>query len=406
MQESIRSRAPAASLSSPPADPARHDEPAASIAGVVASGPGPDPRGPELASAPAAPKSHASASQAAALDPARVRLPTSESAPWKQILREAVRDPDVLLDRLGLPDELRVGARRAAQGFPLIVPEGFIRRMRFGDPRDPLLRQVLPIADEDRSPPRFVADPLAEGAATRAPGLLHKYHGRALLVAAAVCAVSCRYCFRRHYPYEESPTGPQAWQPAVDRVAADPTIEEIILSGGDPLMRSDSWLGPFVRQLESISHLRRLRIHTRLPILIPERVDDALIGWLSATRLSPWVVVHANHPAEIDESVGRALERLVRAGIPVLNQSVLLAGVNDDVEVLAELSTRLLDHRVIPYYLHQLDPVEGAAHFEVPESRGREIVAELRKRLPGYGVPSYVKELAGEPHKIPIGDAD
>ncbi|MGE3964603.1 MAG: EF-P beta-lysylation protein EpmB [Planctomycetota bacterium] len=324
---------------------------------------------------------------------------------WKQILRRAVRDPDILIDRLGLPDDLRPGARRAATEFPLVVPEGFLARMRIGDPSDPLLRQVLPIDVECEAAPGFRTDPLGEASATRAPGLLHKYPGRVLLIVAGMCAVSCRYCFRRHFPYDEAPSDFRAWEPAFAALAADPSVEEVILSGGDPLMRSDPWLADLVRRLEAISHLRRLRIHTRLPILIPERVDDALLGWLTATRLSPWVVVHANHPAEIDAAVGAALERIVRAGVPVLNQSVLLAGVNDAPEVLAELSTRLLEHRVTPYYLHQLDPVTGAAHFQVPEARGREIVAALRRRLPGYGVPRYVKEVAGELHKREIGDA-
>jgi EF-P beta-lysylation protein EpmB len=332
-----------------------------------------------------------------------IAVRTATDPGWKETLRTAVRDPDELIDRLGLPDELRPGARHAARLFPLVVPRGFLARMRRGDPGDPLLRQVLPIGAEDEAASGFSTDPLVEEDALLAPGLLRKYDGRALLIGAGVCAVACRYCFRRHYPYDEAPTGLVGWEPALAALADDPSIDEAILSGGDPLVRSDAFLGALAERLAAIPHLRRLRVHTRLPIVIPERVDGALIRWLSGTRLAPVVVVHANHPAEIDEHVGAALERLVGAGIPVLNQSVLLRGVNDDPEALAELSRRLLDHRAFPYYLHQLDRVAGAAHFEVDEARGREIIAELRRRLPGYAVPRYVREVPGAEHKVEIG---
>lgn len=337
--------------------------------------------------------------------PGAATAPEAGAAPaaaWKQALRDAIRDPDLLIDRLGLPEDLRDGARRAARLFAPVVPRGFLARMRRGDPDDPLLRQVLPIGAEEDEVAGFSPDPLAEADALRAPGLLHKYRGRALLIVAGVCAVACRYCFRRHFPYDDAPASLAAWEPALATIAADPSLEEAILSGGDPLMRSDGFLAELARRLAAIPHLRRLRIHTRLPIVIPERVDGELLAWLGSTRLAPVMVVHANHPAEIDAECGAALERLARAGIPTLNQSVLLRGVNDDAEVLAELSRRLLDHRTIPYYLHQLDPVAGAAHFRVEESRGREIVAELRRLLPGYAVPRYVREVPGAAHKCEL----
>lgn len=320
---------------------------------------------------------------------------------WRAQLRAAVRDPEELLERLELPDALRAGAMRAAQTFGLLVPEALLRRMRRGDAEDPLLRQVLPL-DAELEPPggRFGVDPVGEAAVVRAPGLLQKYRGRALLIVAGVCAVACRYCFRRHFPYDESPAALAQWQPALRELAASPDVEEVILSGGDPLMRSDDWLVQLVEELERIPHVRRLRLHTRLPIVIPDRVDDALLRWLSDTRLAPTVVVHANHPAEIDDACGAALLRLVKAGVPVLNQAVLLRGVNDDADVLTELSKALLDVRVMPYYLHQLDPVQGAMHFEVPVERGLELVAELRRRLPGFGVPRYVREVVGAEHKV------
>lgn len=320
---------------------------------------------------------------------------------WRDQLRQAVRDPDRLIELLELPGELRGAARRAAELFPLVVPHAFLARMRRGDVGDPLLRQVLPVDAETAAPASgFSADPVGEAAAVRSPGLLQKYHGRALLVVAGVCAVACRYCFRRHYPYDESPSTMAEWQPALAEIENSPEIEEVILSGGDPLMRSDAWLAELVGRLEAIPHVRRLRLHTRLPIVIPDRVDDALLGWLDETRLAPTVVVHANHAAEIDAACGAALLRLVKRGVPVLNQTVLLRGVNDDVETLVALSRALLDVRVMPYYLHQLDPVIGAGHFEVPVARGLEIVAEMRKRLPGFGVPRYVREVVGAEHKI------
>lgn len=322
---------------------------------------------------------------------------------WREQLRAAVRDPDALIDQLQLPEELRQGARTAARLFPLVVPQAFLSRMRPGDPDDPLLRQVLPLGEEAMpAPARFTTDPVGESSANKAAGMLQKYHGRALLIVAGVCAVGCRYCFRRHYPYAETPSGLAEWQPALDVIAQSEDLEEVILSGGDPLMRGDDWLAELVTQLERIPHVRRLRIHTRLPIVIPDRVTDGLLTVLSTTRFAPTVVVHANHPAEIDEACGSALLRFVKSGVPVLNQCVLLRGINDDVATLAELSRRLLDVRVMPYYMSQLDPVAGASHFEVPVERGLEIVAELRKVLPGFGVPRFVQEVVGAAHKVEV----
>jgi EF-P beta-lysylation protein EpmB len=318
---------------------------------------------------------------------------TPDEWAWREQLRDAVRDPDELIDLLGLPDELREGARKAARVFPLVVPRPYLARMRRGEPDDPLLRQVLPLdVERAEAKPGYVVDPVGDRLAVREAGLLQKYRGRALLITAGVCAVHCRYCFRRHFPYEESTA----------RLERSPELEEVILSGGDPLMRSDAWLGELVAGLEKIPHVRRLRVHTRLPIVIPGRVDSLLLGWLGKTRLAPTVVVHTNHPNEIDATCGDALLRLVTAGVPVLNQTVLLRGVNDDAATLVELSRRLLDVRVMPYYLHQLDPVIGAAHFEVPVERGLELVGEMRTRLPGFGVPRYVREVEGAAHKIEL----
>lgn len=325
--------------------------------------------------------------------------PVRATFTWQQALKTAVRDPVELCHRVGLPSAYEPAAIRAAASFPVFAPLSFVAKMRPGDARDPLLRQVLPLAEELAPAAGFAADPVGDEAARLRPGLIQKYQGRALLITTGACAVHCRYCFRRDYPYNESPRSPQAWQPAVEQLAADESIDEVLLSGGDPLMLVDEQLAELASRLAEVPHLRRLRIHTRLPIMIPERVTDALLAWLHATRLTPVMVIHANHPAEIDEPVAEALARLIDGGIPVLNQAVLLRGVNDDAETLVELSRRLIDRRVMPYYLHQLDRVVGAAHFEVPIERGLSIIAAMRRQLPGYAVPRYVQEIAGEAGK-------
>jgi len=321
-------------------------------------------------------------------------------AAWQQILKSAIRDPVELCRRLRLPAGFEETARRAAQLFEVFVPQPYLARIRPGDPHDPLLRQVLPLADELTSPTGFVNDPVNDRAAAIAPGLLKKYEGRALMILTGACPVHCRYCFRRHFPYHQAPKGLAAWDESLARLAGDHTIREVIFSGGDPLMLADSRLAELARRLVAIRHLRRVRIHTRLPVMAPQRVCDDLLAWLRGTRLTPVIVIHANHPREIDVAVADSLGRLIDAGIPVLNQSVLLRGVNDSADVLAELCERLVDLRVLPYYLHQLDRVAGAAHFEVPESVGLGIMAKLRRRLPGYAVPKYVRETAGAASKV------
>jgi len=320
-------------------------------------------------------------------------------------MRDAIRDPAELCAVLELPPWFAESARRVnarAHHFPLFAPRGFVARMRKGDPADPLLRQVLPLAEELDDVPGFTADPVGDAAAARAPGLLQKYHGRALLVTTGACAVHCRYCFRRHFPYEDAPRSLAHWQPAIDAIAADRSLHEVILSGGDPLTLGDATLAALVERLAAIGHLRRLRIHTRLPIMIPQRVTDALIGLLRGTRLTPIVVIHANHANELDAAVGRTLAHLADVGIPLLNQAVLLRGVNDTLADQVALSERLVDLRVLPYYLHQLDRVAGAAHFEVPVESGQRIVEELRMRLAGYAVPRYVAERPGAANKFSL----
>lgn len=271
--------------------------------------------------------------------------------------------------------------------------------MERGNPHDPLLRQILPLGDELTAATGFTADPVGDLAAQRAAGLLHKYLGRALMITTGLCAVHCRYCFRREYPYGQGLATATRWPAAVAEIARDASLEEVILSGGDPLALGDSQLADLAEMLAQIPHLRRLRVHTRLPIMVPERVTSELIAWLRGTRLTPVVVVHANHPRELDTEVEAAIGLLADAGIPLLNQTVLLRGVNDHLETLIELSQRLLDCRVMPYYLHQLDRVAGAAHFETPVEVGRRLIEEMAARLPGYAVPRYVREVPGAPAK-------
>ena len=321
---------------------------------------------------------------------------------WQQALREAVRDPRELLDLLGL-DRLapRLSDEAMAQ-FPLRVPRGFVARMRRGDPRDPLLRQVLPLDDEMRPMPGFDLDAVGDGAAKTAPGVIQKYRGRALLVATGSCAIHCRYCFRRHFPYAEETAARDGWRDAVDLIRQDASIEEVLLSGGDPLSLSNGKLAELTGALADIPHLRRLRIHSRLPIVVPERVDDGLMDWLSTLPWPVTLVVHANHANEFDDTVDAALGRLRAAGVHLLNQAVLLRGVNDSVDALAALSERGFAAGVLPYYLHQLDRVAGVAHFEVDDAHARALHAGLAARLSGYLVPRLVREIPGDTGKRPL----
>lgn len=321
---------------------------------------------------------------------------------WQEVFRQAIRDPEELARELQLGDGWAAEARGAHGEFSVFVPRGFLARMEKGNPRDPLLLQVLPQSAELNTPEGFVTDPVGDSAALREAGLLHKYAGRVLLVTTGVCAIHCRYCFRRHFPYSEGPRSLDDWQPAIDQIAADPTVSEVILSGGDPLTLGDSRLAELTRRLAEIPHLTRLRVHSRVPVVVPERVTDSLLAWLRGSRLIPWMVIHANHPAEIDSSVAAALAKLIDAGVPVLNQAVLLAGINDDADTLAALCQKLIDLRVLPYYLHQLDRVRGAAHFEVSPEKGLALIEQLRERLPGYAVPRYVREEPGAKSKLGI----
>ncbi len=321
---------------------------------------------------------------------------------WHRSLAQAIRNPADLIKRLGLDTTLSESARTATDEFPLLVPLSYLDRMQSGNPDDPLLRQVLPLDAELQPVSGFTTDAVDDIGFRIAPGLLQKYSGRALLIATGSCAVHCRYCFRRHYPYGDEPRRLDDWQPAIDALTSDPSITEVLLSGGDPLMLTDQRLADLIDQLESVTHLRRIRVHTRLPIVLPDRVTPRLIDVLTRGRLAPVVVVHANHAAEVVDDCAESLRSLASNGIPVLNQAVLLKGVNDSVDAMCELSEALINLGVMPYYLHQLDRVAGTAHFEVSFDHGRELIREMRKRLPGYAVPRYVQEIPGAAHKTVI----
>lgn len=326
---------------------------------------------------------------------------------WQQQLSDVITDPRELLERLGLT------ARSVGQSldippavletFPLRVPRAFVDRMQPGDPRDPLLLQVLPLGREGDDTPGFVSDPLREADANTVPGLLHKYHGRALLLVAPHCAVHCRYCFRRHFPYGENTPGRREWDAALTYLAEHEDITEVIYSGGDPLAAPDRLLAWLTGRIAAIPHIRRLRIHTRTPVVMPDRVTDELLEWLGGSGLATTLVVHCNHPAEIDAGVESAMARLREAGVTLLNQSVLLRGINDDEDTLSALSEKLFSAGILPYYIHMLDRVQGVAHFDVPEPRARSLVQAMRNRLPGYLVPRLARELPGEGSKTILG---
>ena len=328
--------------------------------------------------------------------------PAPSQAGWHASWRDAIRDPRDLLALLGLDAMAGSISDTAAMQFPMRVPRGFAARMRHGDRDDPLLRQVLPSTDEDVLVAGYSLDAVGDAAARAAPGVIHKYDGRALLIATGSCAIHCRYCFRRHFPYGEETAAASAWAVAVDYLRSDATISEVLLSGGDPLSLRTAKLADLTVQLAGLPQLRRLRLHTRLPIVLPERIDQELLDWLTGLPWPVAIVVHANHANEIDQEVAHALARLRDTGAMLLNQSVLLRGVNDNVDTLARLSERLFETGVLPYYLHQLDRVHGAGHFEIDDVQARALHGALAGRLPGYLVPRLVHEVPGAEGKTPV----
>ncbi len=321
---------------------------------------------------------------------------------WQTALSNVITDPAELLQELALDASLLPAAQLASQQFPLKVPHSFVARMKKGDPNDPLLRQVLPLQDELKSHASYSVDPLHENEFNPLPGLLHKYHGRVLLTVASVCGVNCRYCFRRHFPYDENNPGRNGWGKVLQYIADDQSISEVIFSGGDPLIAPDRLLKDLVMKIATISHVKTLRIHTRMPIVIPMRITTALIELLTCTHLQPVMVLHCNHPQEIDMTVHNAIQKCRDANITLLNQAVLLKGINDNADVLIELSEKLFSCGILPYYLHLLDRAQNTAHFAVSEFTAQQLLVEIMAKLPGYLVPRVVREVAGASGKTPI----
>lgn len=328
--------------------------------------------------------------------------PSWHTEDWQILLSGSIRCPETLWRRLNLPLETLPGALKGHQDFPLRVPEPYLDKIEPGNPDDPLLKQVLPVAQESQPQPGFVADPLGERLANPSSGLLHKYQSRVLLVLSGACAINCRYCFRRHFPYSENRLSSQEFADIQAYLEAHPEVNEVILSGGDPLVVSNARLSILLNIIENIPSITRLRIHTRLPVVIPQRIDAGLLDLLGRTHLNTVLVTHSNHPQELDEVFDQSMNLLRQAGVHLLNQAVLLNGVNDQPAVLVGLSERLFQAGVLPYYLHLLDPVAGAHHFDVPEERALPLMAELHRRLPGFLIPRLVREISGKSGKTLI----
>jgi EF-P beta-lysylation protein EpmB len=325
--------------------------------------------------------------------------PLMKTTEWQRELADTIKDPVILLEKLGLTDKLNAIPSSEIAHFPLRVPQSYVNKMRYADPTDPLLRQVFPLIDESIEQVGFRLDPVGDHLAIKSPGMLQKYHGRALLLLTGACAIHCRYCFRRHFPYADSNPIASQWHQTLVALKADNSLHEVIFSGGDPLSISDSKLSELISDLEKIDHIERLRIHTRLPVVIPSRVTSTLINLLATTRLKVVIVIHANHANELTGDVAEALQHLKQSHCLILNQAVLLKNINDDTESLVSLSKRLHMLDVLPYYLHLLDPVSGASHFDVPDSKGIELIQAIRQQLPGYLVPRLVREIQGEQSK-------
>lgn len=325
-----------------------------------------------------------------------------EMQDWRQILASSFRNIKSLLDYLEISSPPSYLQELAAQDFPLLVPEPFARLMEKGNPEDPLLLQVLPQNQETEAMPGYVTDPLEEKDSNVKKGIIHKYHGRVLLLAATGCAVNCRYCFRRHFSYDENRLGRKEWHQALDYVRNDNSIAEVILSGGDPLILQDKQLFELINEIEAIPHVERLRIHSRLPVVIPQRLTHELAHRLKQSRLYSSLVLHINHPNELSDELRIALIRLRDAGTHLLNQSVLLQGVNNQSQTLIDLSNKLFRYGILPYYIHLFDQVAGAHHFDINQNEALKIYDELKASVSGYLLPKLVKEIPNEPNKTHI----
>lgn len=319
---------------------------------------------------------------------------------WKLVASEAFRDLGALLEYCEIDPAPAVF--EAKQEFPLRVTRYFASLIEKGNALDPLLLQVLPDRREFKAVEGYSTDAVGDQQAMPVPGLIHKYHGRVLLTLTGACAIHCRYCFRRHFPYGEAGVDYKLDGQVMSYLAGKPDVSEVILSGGDPLMVSDQKLARLIDQLNRIPHIRVLRIHSRVLSVLPERVTDSLLDVLRQFRGRLVFVTHVNHPNEISSHNQEAFDLLNRQGYVIFNQSVLLKGVNDNTQTLVDLSNRLFDSHIIPYYLHRLDKVQGAAHFDLTPQESCRIYSRLRKQLPGYLLPAMVEEIAGQTSKTPV----
>ncbi len=325
-----------------------------------------------------------------------------QSLSWQEQLALAIRQPNALLEYVGLNADSIAYSRQAIEQFPIRVPHAFARRIKQQDPDDPILRQVFPYIDEENDKNGFIKDPLSESNFQAAHGLLQKYKSRVLSITTGACAVHCRYCFRRHFPYQDSTASGKNWDYSLEYIKNDLSINEVILSGGDPLMLSDRRLTAIFSSLSQIKHIKRIRIHTRIPVVLPDRVTATLLKHITDHDKSLIFVIHTNHANELDNEVSNIIKLLQKFGILVLNQSVLLKGVNDSVQTLIYLSERLVVNNVVPYYLHLLDPVAGAAHYDVTMEVAQKLIQEMQASVSGYLVPRLVKEEIGATSKTLI----
>lgn len=321
---------------------------------------------------------------------------------WQQVLASGFSEPAALLEYLKIKPEQVPLSFAAHQQFKTLVPLGFAEKMQAAEPNCPLLRQVLPVMNEIEPSTGYSHDPLQEQGSNPLPGVLHKYQGRILVTLAGSCAINCRYCFRRHFPYQDNQISPSQWQQIIDYLQSELQVEEVIFSGGDPLLVKSKRLQHYIESLASIKHLTTIRFHSRIPVVLPERIDDELIAILQQSPLQKVMVIHANHPAELCHQTSNAFKRLADAGVHLLNQSVLLKGVNDNASILAQLNKKLFKQGVLPYYLHLLDKVVGAAHFDVPLADAQQIYKALQNQLPGYLVPNLVREDPAVGHKVRV----
>ena len=328
-----------------------------------------------------------------------IEIHTKTELTWQQHLSAAITSLTELVRYLDLPENLIHTGNLASQQFKLLAPKPFLQRIEKGNPKDPLLLQILPNQLEDLMVEGYTKDPLAEAEHTPQKALVHKYKSRLLVITTGVCAVNCRYCFRRHFPYGDNQLAQTEWQSVLDYLIAHPDINEVILSGGDPLIMKDAQLAQRVASLEALPQITRLRIHSRLPVVIPQRVNQELLTWIKASRLNIILVFHINHANEIDGAVQEAANKLTAAGVTLLNQGVILQGVNDNVSAQVSLSERLFAVGILPYYMFTFDPVAGAAHFDIDISSAQELMGQVAAELPGYLVPRLAKEIPGKSAK-------